>query len=410
MKNQLREALFVPLELLSQLVALVQKEWLQVIRRPGALVTLVIAPFAIMALFGVGYSGERRPLNTAIVLPSGTHFPSDPESYQQVAGPAIVVTRVTGDLEGARADLRGRRLDLIVVVPSDMETKFLGGMQATIGVEQDRVDPVRDAYTRVIADRAVQELNRELVRRTAQEGRQYLIQSGVNTPLSTIPADVMAAPTRAEVTNWAPSTPGVVGFFTPAVLALVLQHMAVTLTALSLVRERLNGVMDLYRVAPVWSVEILLGTYLAYGIVSLIISAAVITLAVFGLGVPLLGSIPSIAGVVCLLIFASLGTGMLISTVSDSERQAVQLSMLVLLASVFFSGFVLPLDEFTTPIQWLAYVLPVTHGISLLQDFMLRGYTTGTWQIWALGAIGMVLFLMTAVSLHSSLARSQRGS
>src|SRR3546814_2948786 len=64
------------------------------------------------------------------------------------------------------------------------------------------------------------------------------------------------------------------------------------------------------------------------------------------------------------------------SDLSDSERQAVQLSLLVLLASVFFSGFVLAVDEFTPPVRAIAYTLPVTHGIQLLQDFMLRGSTT----------------------------------
>ena len=60
------------------------------------------------------------------------------------------------------------------------------------------------------------------------------------------------------------SVPNVVAFFAPAVLALVLQHMGVTLTALSLVRERLSGAMDIFRVAPVRALEILIGKYLAY--------------------------------------------------------------------------------------------------------------------------------------------------
>ena len=62
----------------------------------------------------------------------------------------------------------------------------------------------------------------------------------------------------------------------------------------------------------------------------------------------------------------------------------MQLSMLVLLASVFFSGFVLPLDQFITPLRIAAYSLPVTHGIQLLQDFMLRGSTNQTWELYAL--------------------------
>lgn len=405
----IRELLLVPLKLISRLLALVEKEWLQVLRRPGALVTLVLAPFGIMALFGIGYTGERRPLNTVVILSPGSGLSSEISRYQELAGPALNVVEISADLERARSDLRARRIDLIVVVPPDAQARFLDGEQAVIGIEQDLTDPLRDAYSRVIADRQVQELNRQIVQSVAQAGQRYLIQSGTSTALTQIPAEVMAAPARAEVTNWAPITPTVVGFFTPAVLALVLQHMAVTLTALSLVRERLNGVMEIYRVAPVSSVEVLLGTYLAYGLVSAVIAMTVILLAIFALGVPMLGSAASLAGAVGLLILAALGLGMLISSVSDSERQAVQLSMLVLLASVFFSGFVLPLDEFNPPVQWLAYLLPVTHGIRLFQDYMLRGSTSADWQAWALGGIGLGLFLTTALALHRTMSREVSG-
>jgi ABC-2 type transport system permease protein len=87
----------------------------------------------------------------------------------------------------------------------------------------------------------------------------------------------------------------------------------------------------------------------------------------------------------------------------DSERQAVQLSMLVLLASVFFSGFVLPLDQFTAPLRIAAYSLPVTHGIQLLQDLMLRGGTNQGWEVLVLGAIGVLLFVVTSFTVRRNL-------
>ena len=113
-------------------------------------------------------------------------------------------------------------------------------------------------------------------------------------------------------------------------------------------------------------------------------------LLVSALGVPSLATIGSLAVVIGLLLLASLGLGLLIAVVSDSERQAVQLSLLTLLASVFFSGFVLAIDQFTPPVRALAYLLPVTHGIQLLQDLMLRGTSNHLWQLGALAAIAAV--------------------
>jgi ABC-2 type transport system permease protein len=233
-----------------------------------------------------------------------------------------------------------------------------------------------------------------------------VVQTTGSAPPVTLSPEVVAAPTRAELNNVAPSQPNVVAFFAPAVLALVLQHMGVTLTALSMVRERLSGAMDIFRVAPLRSLEVLVGKYLAYAFFNLSIAALVCFLLIGVLKVPMLSTPGQVAIVVALLSFASLGLGLLISTIVDSERQAVQLSMLVLLASVFFSGFVLPLDQFLTPLRIAAYALPVTHGIQLLQDFMLRGSTNQAWELLVLGGIGIVLFLLTSFTLRRNMAPS----
>ncbi len=88
-----------------------------------------------------------------------------------------------------------------------------------------------------------------------------------------------------------------------------------------------------------------------------------------------------------------------------SERQAVQLSLLVLLASVFFSGFVLSIDEFIPQVRALAYALPVTHGIRLAQDVMLRGWTNEVWHVWALLGIALVLIVASWALLRRGMAR-----
>ena len=101
-----------------------------------------------------------------------------------------------------------------------------------------------------------------------------------------------------------------------------------------MVRERLSGAMDIFRVAPLGALEILVGKYLAYSVFNLSIAAVICFLLVFVLRVPMLSDPADVALVVALLSFASLGLGLLISSLVNSERAAVQLSMLVLLASV----------------------------------------------------------------------------
>lgn len=387
----------------TRTTSFIGKEVLEVVRRPGALFSLILGPFLIMGLFGIGYSGQYRPLNSVLVVPTTSDLPRDISFYQQYVGDSVNIVAITDNADEARARLQRQEIDLVVIAPGNVEQSFLTGQQSTIGIEYNELDPVRDNYARFVAYRQVQELNRAIIEQAVGQGSQYIVQTtGAQPPIPLSP-QVIAAPTRAEPRNIAPLSPNVLAYFAPAVLALVLQHMGVTLTALSLVRERLSGAMDIFRVAPVRSLEILTGKYLAYAFFNLSIAALISFLLVGVLKVPLLGTPASMAEVVALLSFASLGLGLLISTVVDSERQAVQLSMLVLLASVFFSGFVLPLDQFITPLRIAAYTLPVTHGIQLLQDFMLRGGTNQPWELLALAGIGVVLFLLTSLTVRHNL-------
>jgi len=377
----------------TRTTSFISKEVIEVVRRPGALFSLIFGPFLIMGLFGIGYSGQYRPLETVLVVPADSQLPRDATFYQQFVGDAVHIADITDNVDGARDRLQRQQIDLVVIAPDNVEQNFLTGQQSVVGIEYNELDPVRDNYARFVAYRQGQELNKAIIQQAVGQGQQYVVSTtGQQSQLS---PEVVAAPTRAEPRNLAPISPNVVAFFAPAVLALVLQHMGVTLTALSLVRERLTGAMDIFRVAPVRAFELLVGKYLAYAFFNLAIAAAICFLLVGLLHVPLLSTPGDVALVVCLLSFASLGLGLLISTVVDSERQAVQLSMLVLLASVFFSGFVLPLDQFLTPLRIAAYSLPVTHGIQLLQDFMLRGTTNQSWELLVLGGIGTVLFLFT---------------
>jgi ABC-2 type transport system permease protein len=162
-------------------------------------------------------------------------------------------------------------------------------------------------------------------------------------------------------------------FFAPSSLALLVQHLAVTFAALSLVRDRELGLFELLRVGPLSSVEILVGKTIAYLIVGLIVGAGLLAASVNLLDVPLAGSAGWAVASIALVLVASLSLGLLISLVSGSETQAVQWSMLTLLAGLFFGGFFLDLDGLLYPVKALSWLLPVTYGIRLLQDVMLRG-------------------------------------
>jgi ABC-2 type transport system permease protein len=393
------------LAVVIRLLAFVGKELVETVRRPGAVISLVVGPFLIMAVFGFGYNGIRRPLETIVVVPPTSGLPTDAAVYQEIAGSGLNIADVTADRAAAMRELVAGAADVVVVAPDDPDGAFRQGRQSVIDVAIDTIDPVEASYAGFLASRLAGAVNEEIIRRAATETQAYAVAAGEETAANVSP-DVVAAPTRAEIVNTAPFPPSVVAYFGPAVLALVLQHLAVTLVALSLVRERMGGIIELFRIAPVSTAEVLTGKIFAYGLIGIAVAGIMLAVLVAGLSVPFVGEPAAVAAALGLLLLASLGLGLLIAVVSDSEQQAVQLSLLILLASVFFSGFVLAIDEFNPPVRAIAFALPVTHGIRLLQDLMLRGSTGEIWEFAALAIIAGVTVVAAWGILRRTISRA----
>ena len=387
------------MKFVTRIAAFLGKEIIEVIRRPGAIFSLLLGPFIIMAFFGVGYVG-RQPLQVIVVVPENSTLPHDTGFYQKLGGNGLNIAAVTPDAEGAREKLRQKQVDLVAIAPSDAEQKFKEGKQSVIEIDYDIIDPVKSTIADTLARQLSAVVNQSIIERAVEQGQQQV--AGVAT--SSIPPEVVAAPTRAETHNLAPTQPGLITYYGPAVLALILQHMAVTLGALSLVRERLSGVVEIFRVAPVNAIEILLGKMLAVAMLSALIASTLVAVLIGVFNAPFLGDMRLVALTIGLIVFASLGLGFLISVVSDSERQAVQLALLLLIASVFFSGFILELDQFAPLVKTGANLLPVTHGIVLLQDLLLRGTFEDWWRLQFLAAEGVILLILSWLLLRRGLS------
>jgi len=187
------------------------------------------------------------------------------------------------------------------------------------------------------------------------------------------------------------------------VIVLLLQHVSITFASLSIVRETRSGIMELFKVAPITAFETLVGKYASYLFFEIILAGIITTLAVWLLKIPIFGHWLDYALAVVILLFTSLGVGFLISLISETDTQAVQYSMLLLLASIFFSGFFMDLRLMREPITVLAWSLPATYGIRMLQDIMLRGSSIPLPVFLGIAAIGIILFLIDWIFLRKKM-------
>jgi ABC-2 type transport system permease protein len=206
-----------------------------------------------------------------------------------------------------------------------------------------------------------------------------------------VPAENIVTPIRETYTNLRGGAYSLVVFFAPSVLALLIQQMAVTLASLGLVRERQMGAFEMFRVAPLRFSQLLIGKTLAY-VLFVTVAGILLTGLMALLKVPMPANILQFMVVLVLLALASVGIGFLISAVSRTDSQAIQLTMLLLLLSIFFTGFFLPITGFAWPAWIIALLIPMTSGIQSFQNLMLSGTNAGAANVFWLMVLAAVFF------------------
>lgn len=509
--------------------AFVSKEINEVRRQPRLILSLILGPFLILLLFGIGYRGEQGDQSGIFVVPAQGDYSLKAEDYQGLIGERLNIRYVTTDMQAALNDLKANLVDLVVVVPEQIGEQVSSGAQVKIPIFFNEVDPLRRDWIIYLSYVYTNEINKQTLAEAARQGQESagdvrstivrmrnalaaveqrlaagdisgargaalgiqgpasniqlvlllmgqfmsadsvlvkpaepqdpsqvnIVESGdlaqslvaniaalnaeldstnpdperlrehiarlrenmdglerVTQQFQTINPLVLAAPFTSEAVNTAPLTPSFTAYYAPGMLVLILQHMAVTLAALSMVRERMLGTVELFRVSPVKPSEILLGKHVSFILLLSVVATLLLImmsneLSIGGvrlsLGVPILGDWLLLVLTLLLVTFASVGLGFFIASISKSESQAVQLSMLILLSSVFFSGFFLRVNTIWEPVQALSYSLPVTYGISVLQVVMLRGGTPDAVLLISLAALGLFFTFISYFMLRRTL-------
>lgn len=294
---------------------------------------------------------------------------------------------------------------------------LLSGVEGSIGEEDNSDDYVQFLKTSLSDIRQTTETLNEFSELSSASQDDIQEISRIEEDLSTLESRVneftsispfvLVRPFISEIKSIAPTTPDPVDYFAPAVIALLLQHLAVSFAALSIVREASVGAMELFRVSPLSAAETLIGKYLSYFLFSIVLTAALTALLVVGLKVPMLGNWWLYAITITVLLFTSLGIGFVISILSETDTQAVQLTMIVLLASVFFSGFMLNLELIWEPVRTISWTLPTTYGIIMIRDIFLLGQIPNLMLFIGLTAIGILLMIVAWMLLRRSLDQNR---
>lgn len=389
--------------------AFLRKEMVTVWRQPRLMATLILGPFLILLLFGLGYRDTPEPFRTLVVADeAAAELGADPARLGEALGAGIEVVGVTEDLDGATQDLMDGEVDLVLVAPEDGLNSLSQGEQAVFSMIHREIDPVLTGSIELIGRLSVDRINQEVLTAVVENAQDEIRADGgpVADALEDVPdADpaLLVSPFTVEASSVVEPPESQAAYYAPGVVILLVQHLSLTFAALSLVKERELGITEMYRVSPLTTREAMSGKYLSFLVMGLSLAAG-LTATMLLLGVEVHGPLWSLALTISLVIVASLGLGFALSGLARTDSQAVQYSMVVLLVSIFFTGFVLPLDQLTEPIRWVSFLVPGTYGIAGAQDVVFRGETASPLVIGGLAAYALVMALLAWLALRKDVS------
>ena len=375
---------------------MIVKEIHQILRDPRALAILVVVPTAMLIFLGYVISLDMRHIGLAVLDEDGSDL-----SRRLVRQITIYDHFDLVEIAGSRDDLE--------------RAVFLGrarvGLHVPRGLEKDVT------MGRPVAVQAILDGTNSTQASTA---RGYLTAYIQAFDIGLAQAPGQAAPAAAGAQARVPSGPGLVSarvrlfynpemrsslFLIPGLIAFILALANSLATALSIVREKERGTMEQIRLSPIGPLTFVIGKTVPYVLISIASASLILAAGKLLFGLPLRGDPLILALATFVFILCTLGLGLLISTITDSQQVAFTVAaLLTMLPTFLLSGFVFPIRNMPYVIQLITYVVPARYYIRALRGVILQG---APWEVVAPEIAA--LCVLTAVMLAVATIRMHRG-
>jgi ABC-2 type transport system permease protein len=185
----------------------------------------------------------------------------------------------------------------------------------------------------------------------------------------------------------------------PALVGQILQFLTTLLTATSIVRERERGTIEQLIVTPLRSWELVVGKLTPYVLISFLDTIEVLFLGVLLFQVPINGSLILLLALSALFLITTLGIGLLISTIANTQQEAMLTSMFTILPSIFLSGFFFPLAAMPEVLQAISFLIPLRYFLIIARGIIIKG--VGFSALWP-EILALIIFAVAVMGLASA--------
>lgn len=373
----------------SRLMSLIRKEFIQIRRDPRTLAIIFVMPVAMLFLLGYAATNDVRNIDLAVFdqdqSPASRRLL---EAYKQAD--YFRLSYLAGSEEELRALIDNNSVRAGIIIPPGYGRDVAGWGSAQVAFVLDGSDPTVASTALAAATLIGQTQSTKLqVERLQQRGMAAALEPAIDV--------------RTQV--W--YNPGLVSsyFMVPAMIGMILQYLGTMLTSTAIVRERERGTIEQLIVTPLRSQEMVLGKLAPYVILSFWDTIEVLIVGVLLFRMPINGDLTLLLVLTALFMVTTLGIGLLISTVANTQQEAMLTTMFTILPSIFLSGFFFPLAAMPAWLQVLSYTIPLRYFLIIARGIVIKG--VGLSAIWpevvALAIFAVVVMGAAAARFKKSL-------
>jgi ABC-2 type transport system permease protein len=353
---------------------LVRKEFIQLFRDKKNRPLLVISPLVQLIVFGYVVTTDVRDIRVGLLDQSQTQ--ESRMFIDRVDGnKTFRVTHYADHPADLEQLLLKRKVDLVIKIPPDfsehIRKRDTANVQILVDGSMSNMASVRIAYTTMVLDRFNTQMIRELYPHRIDYGK-----------------------IDGRIRTWYNPNLDSQYFYVPGIVAFMIMLSTLLLTSMAIIREKEAGTMEQLIVTPLKPSELILGKTIPFIIIAQAQMVMVSVFAILWFDIPMVGSVPLLFGATCLFLLSTLGIGLFISTISSTQQQAMMTTFFFMLPFFMLSGFVFPIANMPTLVQWFTYMNPFRYILVIIRGIFLKG--TGLEVLWpqfvALMILGLVVF------------------
>ncbi len=366
------------------------KEFIHIVRDPKMLRVIFLVPIIQALLFGYAVTTDVRNVATAVLDLDNSQASRALIARFERSGYFRVVTHLVNEAQVREVLDRGT-VRAVLRVDHGFENEVTAGRPAPLQVLLDGTDSNTAGIVLDYSARIAAELSREWA-----QARQERLNGIPRAPPG------VELQTRAWFNENLESR----NFYVPGVIAILVMLTTLMLTSMAVVREKEVGTMEQVMVTPITPAEFILGKSLPFALIAFVDVFLITLIGVFWFDVPIRGNLALLLFATLLYVLTTLGIGLMISTVSQTQQQAMMSTFFFYLPAVLLSGFMFPIANMPRIIQALTYLNPLRYFLVVIRGIFLKGVGTAVlWpQLLALAAMGVLTLWMASRRFEKTLA------